>query len=61
MNNKKYLIKIALLCFLVCLILSFFLSCKPKSKGTFEPYIPEEEPKMMVCMDMESYRLSIGD
>ena len=61
MNNKNHYIKIAVLCFILCLILSFFLTCKPKSKGTFEPYVPEEDPKTMVCVDMESLRLSIGD
>jgi len=62
MNNKKHCLKIAFLCFLVCLILSFFLSCKPKSKGTFEPYVPEEEdPQTMMCVDMDSGRASYGD
>ena len=58
---KKHYRNIFLPCFLICLILVLIM-CKPKSKAPFTPYVPEEEdPQTMMCVDMESYRLSIGD
>jgi len=35
------------------------VACKPKSRGTFEPYVPEEDPK--VCETTESARVSNRD
>ena len=26
-------------------VMTMIIACKPKSKGTFEPYVPEEEPE----------------
>ena len=57
MNTRNF-IKAPVLAFITILLL-VMLFCKPKSKGTFEPYVPEEDPQTCVCMD--SLRLSGGD
>jgi len=62
--NKKYLGRAIILCLFIFLILLALLTevnCKPKSKAPTIPYVPEEDPQTMICMSMDSLRLSIGD
>jgi len=63
MMNNRNLLRIFFVCWLIvgAILLFVLIDCKQKSKGTFEPYVPEEDPKTMVCVSMESVRVSGAD
>ena len=51
--NKQAFRNLALICFLICLTLALMI-CKPKSKGTFEPYVPDEQDPQTVMIGRPS-------